>query len=223
MCGRFTITLEPAAFQEELELGRMPSEWKPRYNVAPGQPIPAVRDAEKRDVTMLRWGLVPAWAKEPAIGYRMINARSETLSEKPSFRSAFRQRRCLILADGFFEWQQPAVRRAPKAPFYFQLLGSSPFAFAGLWETWHLPERPALESCTIITCAPNELVARFHNRMPVILDKETCWTWLSDAPLPDLQQMLKAYPPEKMTAHPVGQAVNNPRFDDPQIIQPLAE
>ena len=222
MCGRFTITLEPASFQEELELGRMPSEWKPRYNVAPGQPVPAVRDAGSRDVAMLRWGLVPGWAKDPAIGYRMINARSETLNEKPSFRTAFKQRRCLILADGFFEWQQPAVSRAPKAPFYFQLLGGNPFAFAGLWELWHSSDGSALETCTIITCAPNELVARFHNRMPVILDKHACWDWLSDAPLPDLQRLLQPYPSEKMTAHPVGQGVNNPREDDPQLIRPLA-
>jgi putative SOS response-associated peptidase YedK len=221
MCGRFTITLEPAFFQQELDLGSIPVEWVPRYNAAPRQNIPVVRDAESRNVAMLRWGLIPSWAKDPEIGMRMINARSETLLEKPSFRSALAKRRCLILADGFYEWQKSDQHGAPKAPFYFQLKDGKPFAFAGLWESWHPAEGEEIQSCTIITCQPNDLVAQVHNRMPVILDRSNCYDWLTAKPVPELQAMLLPYPPEKMTARPVSQWVNNPRLDDERCVQPL--
>jgi putative SOS response-associated peptidase YedK len=221
MCGRFTITLEPAFFQQELELGKMPSEWVPRYNAAPSQPIPVVKDSATRDVSMLRWGLVPHWAKDISIGYKMINARSETLQEKPSFRNAFKNRRCLILADGFYEWQKPASKGAPKAPYLFTLIDKQPFAFAGLWESWISPEKKELQTCTIITCEPNDLLAQIHNRMPVILDHNNCWDWLANEPENKLIGLLKAYPSEKMKGYPVGQWVNNPRIDDIKDIQPL--
>jgi len=221
MCGRFTITLEPAFFQQELDLGKAPSEWTPRYNAAPTQDIPVVVDTSSRDVEMLRWGLVPHWAKDAAIGARMINARSETIQEKPSFRTAFKQRRCLILADGFFEWQKPSEKAAPKVPYYFQILYGKPFAFAGIWETWHDPTGSDLRSCSIITCEPNSLVAQMHNRMPVILDKTTCWNWMAEQSDDVLQGMLSPYPTEKMQTHPVGLAVNNPSTDSPECIKPL--
>ena len=221
MCGRFTITLEPAFFQQEFELGRTPSEWRPRYNVAPSQAVPAVMENENRDVHLLRWGLIPFWAKDMSIGMRMINARSETLQEKPSFRAAFRQRRCLILADGFFEWQKPATKSAPKSPYRFSLKDNKPFVFAGLWESWTSPENEEIRSCTIITCPPNELVERIHDRMPVILNSRTCWDWLQDRPLDVLAEMLKPYPADEMQAYPVSLLVKNPRVDDPQCIQPV--
>ena len=221
MCGRFTITLEPAFFQQELDLGNMPSEWVPRYNAAPGQTIPVVNDAKSRDVAMFRWGLVPYWAKDISIGYKLINARSETLQEKPSFRNAFKNRRCLILADGFYEWQQPAAKGAPKAPFRFTLKDAKPFAFAGLWESWRSPDSEELHTCTIITCQPNDLLAQIHNRMPVILDRDNCWEWLSEKPENELANLLKPYPSEAMTGYPVSQMVNNPRVDDIQCIKPL--
>ncbi len=221
MCGRFTITLESAFFQQELDLGNLPSEWVPRYNAAPGQPIPVVKEAKSRDVTMLRWGLVPHWATDISIGYKMINARSETLQEKPSFKNAFQNRRCLILADGFYEWQQPATKGAPKAPFRFTLKDSQPFAFAGLWESWHSPENEEYQTCTIITCQPNDLLARIHNRMPVILDRNNCWEWLAEKPESELAGLLKPFPAEAMTGYPVGQMVNNPQFDDINCIKPL--
>jgi len=221
MCGRFTITLEPAFFQQEFELGNLPSEWVPRYNAAPGQSIPVVKEAKTRDVAMLRWGLVPHWAKDISIGYKMINARSETLQEKPSFKNAFKNRRCLILADGFYEWQQPAVKSAPKAPFRFILKESQPFAFAGLWESWHSPENEEIQTCTIITCEPNDLLAQIHNRMPVILDQNNCWEWLAEKPESELTGLMKPYPSDSMKGYPVGQIVNNPRFDDVSCINPL--
>jgi len=222
MCGRFTITLEPAFFQQEFNLGEVPSEWTPRYNAAPGQNIPVVRNPSSRNVNMFHWGLIPFWAKDKNIGYRMINARSETIQEKPSFSNAFKQRRCLILADGFYEWQKPASKGAPKSPFRFILKGNQPFAFAGLWETWRNEKEEEILSCAIITCEPNELIRKVHNRMPVILNKEGCWQWLEDRAPDALQEMLRPYPAEQMDAYPVSQRVNNPRMDDKEVIQPLA-
>ena len=222
MCGRFTITLEPAFFQQELDLGKVPSEWTPHYNVAPGQNIPVVRNPNTRNVEMLHWGLIPFWAKDKSIGYRMINARSETIREKPSFRNAFKQRRCLILADGFYEWQKPATKGTPKAPFRFTLAGNQPFTFAGLWDTWRDENEKEIQSCTIITCPPNELIKKIHNRMPVILDKNECWKWVENESLDSLQKMLKPYEAEKMIGYPVSQLVNNPRLDSQEVIKPLA-
>jgi putative SOS response-associated peptidase YedK len=221
MCGRFTITLDPADLQQELDLSNMPSEWRPRYNVAPTQEIPIVNDAQDRNVKMMHWGLIPFWAKEKSIGVRMINARSETLSEKPAFRQAFIHRRCLVLADGFYEWQRKDPT-APKVPMYFQLKDSKPFAFAGLWENWHETPEKDLLSCTIITCSPNELVAKIHDRMPVILDKQNCWKWLEEKDPIKLQGMLSPYPAEKMQAYTVGRYVNNPKVDSAECILPQA-
>lgn len=221
MCGRFTITLDPADFQQEFNLGEIPGEWKPRYNVAPTQNIPVVTESQDRKVEMMHWGLIPFWAKEKNIGERMINARAETLSEKPAFRQAYKQRRCLILADGFFEWQLKELN-TPKIPFYYQLKNEKPFAFAGLWESWHEKPETELHSCTIITCSPNELIAQVHNRMPVILDKEHCWNWIDEKDPTKLPAILVPYPSEKMKATPVGRQVNNAKDDNPDVIRPLA-
>ena len=222
MCGRYTITLEPAFFQQELALGKIPSEWKPRYNVAPTQNVPSVRNVETRDVEMLRWGLIPHWAKDTSIGYKLINARSETLREKPSFRDAFHKRRCLVLADGFYEWQKSSKDGRQKVPYRFTLKDEKPFAFAGLWELWRSGEKEEVVSCTIITCAANAVVSAIHNRMPVILDKDTCWRWLELQSIDALTDLLQPYPAEKMRAYPVSTRLNNPNEDDPQLIQPLA-
>ena len=222
MCGRYTITLEPAFFQQELALGKIPSEWKPRYNVAPTQNVPSVRNAETRDVEMLRWGLIPHWAKDTSIGYKLINARSETLREKPSFRDAFHKRRCLVLADGFYEWQKSSKDGRQKVPYRFTLKDEKPFAFAGLWELWRSGKDEEVLSCTIITCAANVVVSAIHNRMPVILDKDTCWRWLELQSMDALTGLLKPYPAEKMRAYPVSTRLNNPNEDDLQLIQPLA-
>ncbi len=222
MCGRFTITLEPSFFQQELDLGKIPSEWVPRYNAAPSQKIPIVKNPQSRDVTMLRWGLIPSWAKDESIGYKLINARAETLAEKPSFRAAFQKRRCLILTDGFYEWQRASGKGDQKVPFRFILRGGEPFAFAGLWETWHSPDDETIESCTIITCSANEIVSEIHNRMPVMLDKENCWEWLEDRPVTELTEMLKPYPSEKMESYPVSTRVNNPREEDARLVEPIS-
>lgn len=221
MCGRFTLTLDPMELRQAFDLGDFPPEWIPRYNVAPSQPVAVVTDAAQRKVDFMRWGLVPSWAKDLSIGNKLINARSETVIEKPSFRSAFARRRCLILADGFFEWTKPdKATGLPAIPHYFQRRGGKPFAFAGLWELWRDPEGDSLRSCTIITCQANPLVAAVHERMPVMFDPRSAWDWLAERQPSDLLAMLRPYPAEEMTAHPVSRAVNDPKRDHPAVIQP---
>jgi putative SOS response-associated peptidase YedK len=222
MCGRFTITLDPGELREELAIAEVPPDWRPRYNAAPTQPIGAVTDSVNRKMDWFRWGLIPFWAKDMSIGARMINARAETIMEKPSFRQAFQKRRCIIPADGFFEWRKSADKKAPSTPFYITLKDREPFAFAGLWETWRNPEGGEIHSCTIITTAANEYMQPIHDRMPVILPKEECWQWLQPAPAPDLVRMLQPLNPDRLQAVEVGRSVNNPGFDSPENIIPLA-
>jgi putative SOS response-associated peptidase YedK len=165
--------------------------------------------------------LIPGWAKDPAMGSRMINARAETLSEKPAFKTAYRRRRCLVLADGFYEWQTSTL--GEKTPMYIRLVSGLPFAFAGLWETWHDADGSALLSCTIITTTPNDLLVSIHNRMPVILPPQAYTNWLDPAersPL-DLNPLLQPYPAALMTAYPVSKTVNNPKNDTPHCMVPL--
>lgn len=221
MCGRFTLTLDPGELQELLNLGPFIHIVQPRYNIAPSQPIPIVKDSEKREVELYRWGLVPSWADDPKIGYRMINARSETANEKPSFRAAFKRRRCLILADGFFEWRNEE-KGAQKTPYLFKLKNDAPFTFAGLYEHWQAPEGGELHTCTILTCPPNELVKDYHNRMPVMLGEETRWSWLeADKDEDALLDLLVPYPAEEMKCYPVSKAVNSPENDRPEVLDPV--
>jgi putative SOS response-associated peptidase YedK len=222
MCGRFTLTDPDADLIVQFDLPDIP-DLKPRYNIAPTQPVAAVRvrrEGAEREMAMLHWGLIPFWAKEPAIGARMINARSETVAEKPSFRAAFRRRRCLVVADGFYEWQK---QNGGKQPYYIHLRGGRPFAIAGLWERWQGTEGSVVESCTLLTTQPNDLVRPLHNRMPVILHPQDYQLWLD----PGMQQadrlkpLLRAYPPAEMAAYAVSRFVNAPRNDDPRCIEPL--
>ena len=221
MCGRFTLTLDPIELRQAFDLGEMPEEWVPRFNIAPSQPVAVVADAKNRNVDFMRWGLVPSWAKDLSIGNRLINARSETLTEKPSFRTAFARRRCLILADGFYEWKK-GEKKGPSTPYYYRLRDGAPFAFAGLWEYWQSPEGDGLKSCTIITTGANELVAQVHDRMPVILNPGTGWKWLESGTSEERMALLKPYPAGEMSAYPVSRMVNDPAKDSPELIRPLA-
>ena len=222
MCGRFTLTLDPGELQELLDLGPFVHIVQPRYNIAPSQPVPIVKDADKRSVELYRWGLVPFWADDPKIGYRMINARSETVDEKPSFRAAFKYRRCLILADGFFEWHADK-KGSPKTPYLFKLKNEHPFTFAGLYEHWQSSDGGELHTCTILTCPPNELVRDYHNRMPVMLGEEARWSWLAkDAKRDDLLDLLEPYPADEMKCFAVSRAVNLPENDRPEVLTPQA-
>jgi putative SOS response-associated peptidase YedK len=220
MCGRFTITLEPADLQKDLGLGDFPEDFAPRYNVAPTQPVAVTRDGTSKLVEWMRWGLIPFWAKDPSIGVKMINARSETLQEKPSFREAFNKRRCLILADGFYEWQK-GTGKERSIPHYFHLANHKPFFFAGLWDSWKDPNGNPLVSCTIITTNANELVGQFHERMPVIFDASTAWNWLVPGSAGEMQQMLKPYPSNQMASHIVGFEVNSPTLDSAALLKPI--
>ena len=169
MCGRYTLSTAPDLVKQHFNLSEIPGELHPRYNISPSQLVAAVPNGAERRAEMFRWGLIPSWAKDPAIGNKLINARGETVAAKPSFRSAFRKRRCLILADGFYEWKGKARL---KVPMRIRLTSKEPFAFAGLWETWQPPEGDLVRSCTIITTTPNDLMAPIHDRMPVILREE---------------------------------------------------
>lgn len=186
---------DPEDLGQKLELGELPPDLKSNSNISPGTNIPVVLDAIDRSVKMFRWGLIPGWAKDVSIGYKMINARAETIDEKPSFRVAFQRRRCLIPADGFYEWKAEDGR---KYPFLFTLKERKPFTFAGLWETWRSQEGGVINSCTIITTEPNSLVAQYHDRMPVILDNKNRWEWLEERPKEELKAMLKPCPTEIM-------------------------
>lgn len=223
MCGRFTLATTAKKLAESFSDFKPPEELPPRYNVAPSQPIAVVANNSQNKIEFFQWGLIPSWAKDPTIGNRMINARAETLAEKPSFKKAFQRRRCLVLADGFYEWRKNPNKT--KTPMYIQLESQDPFAFAGLWESWHSPEGDTVLSCTIITTEPNELMTTIHNRMPVILPTEAYAQWLDPAEqkAEQLQGLLKPYPAELMMAYPVSTLVNNPHNDSPELIVPAEQ
>jgi putative SOS response-associated peptidase YedK len=227
MCGRFTLTIEVSDIQNELNLEVLSSDWRPRFNIAPTQPVAAITNVDPGKITFLKWGLVPYWAKDPSIGSKMINARAETLMEKPSFRQAYEHRRCWILADGFFEWDRSgkfSIISGKTTPVYIKLQDEKLFGFAGLWERWKKPEGDYLDSCTIITCQPNELVGQIHNRMPVILSQGQVKGWLDSTQRgQDLAGYLKPFPAEKMLMYPVSRLVNNPDIDEPKLVLPLVE
>jgi putative SOS response-associated peptidase YedK len=215
MCGRFTLRTPLSVLIDQFQINLGTEIQLPlRFNVAPTQDIPVVRTCEGgRELTLMRWGLIPSWSKEANSGPLLINARSETAAEKPSFRSAFKSRRCLIPADGFFEWKK--VGKA-KQPYYFQLADEEPFAFAGLWEKW-----TEIETCTILTTAANEMVTPLHDRMPVILSPNDYAEWL-DVKTPEPGKLLDQYPASEMKTTPVNPIVNNARNEGTQCIAPVA-
>jgi putative SOS response-associated peptidase YedK len=286
MCGRFTLRASARVIAEQFGLFELPP-FAARFNIAPMQLVPVIRQCEKgvgsllperpdgghrrealvvaqktpdpffRELVWLRWGLVPGWAQDPAIGNRLINARAETAAEKPAFRAALRRRRCLIAADGFYEWQQAKKGTGPicaqhpegrsgkldpspfsqrgKQPYFIRLRNDQPFAFAGLWEVWEGPDRAheqvgnlshgsRLETCTLLTASPNDLLRPIHDRMPVIVAPDDYRRWLDPA-VEDPRQLaplLVPYPSEPMEAYPVGGLVNNPTHESPRCIEPTA-
>lgn len=229
MCGRFTIFADPERLAERFQASLPESGLRPRYNAAPTQQLPVILNEDPSTIQLLQWGLIPFWAKDPAIGSRMINARSETLAEKPAFRAALKKRRCLVLADGFYEW----LRSTPQAtgrsgqktaggkqPMRIALASGEPFAMAGLWETWTAPDGSLLRTFTIVTGEPNELVASIHDRMPAILLPEHEAIWLDDAADPAIwRDILRPYPAERMVAYPVTRRVNHVANDDPDLVR----
>jgi len=221
MCGRFTLTVSPDELQAAFPNFHIPHDIPPSYNIAPSQPIPVVANDGKNALDFFRWGLIPSWTKEDQLGkFTLINARSETVAEKASFKTSFRRRRCLILADGFFEWSK-SISGKGKTPYYITLKDQSPFAFAGLWDIWYSPEGDPLKSACILTTTPNDLVKPIHDRMPVIIPSEKYAEWLKpeEGQPEEFQPLLVPYPPESMQAYPVSTYVNSPKNNSPQCIQ----
>ena len=221
MCGRFSLATPAQQVAEHFGLAEVPA-LSPRYNIAPTQSVAIVRRPDLREVPTLefrRWGLIPSWAKDPGIGSRMINARVETAAEKPAFRAAFRRRRCLVPADGFYEWKPHPKRRRPH---HVRLAAGGPFGLAGLFESWESPEGESIESCTLLTTAANPALIPLHDRMPIIVDPERYRSWLD----PDLQDpdsihsLIRSSSSDRLVFHPVSFRVNNPRNDDSACIEP---
>lgn len=222
MCGRINLRMSPAELAAVFDLFREP-DWSPRYNLGPMQLILAVRwnSGSVRQADLLKWGLVPGWAEDPKIGSRMFNARAETVASKPSFRSAFRKRRCLIPASGFYEWQQLSGKI--KQPWNIVRTDGQPLALAGLWEHWTAPDGSILETCAVITTTANEFMSEIHDRMPVILERESWNLWLDPDELEPaaLTELLVPCPSDLLQRTPVSTLVNNVRNESPECVRPV--
>ena len=214
MCGRYSFAIEDALILERFGLRVRTAIYKARYNCSPTQNLAVISCDAPDTLNYFRWGLIPSWAKEPSLGNKLINARAETVLEKPSFKNAFRNRRCLVPATGFFEWK----RTPDKTPFHIGLKHGSPFCFAGLWDQWVSGDGEIIRTFTIITTSPNKLMENIHDRMPVILHREDEKRWVIPQPDPSLVELLKPYPAEMMEAWPVSKLVNFPKNDVPEII-----
>ena len=221
MCGRFTLTVDPAELQDAFRDYTFPEKFAPRFNIAPTQPVLGIPNDGRSQADFFVWGLIPSWSKDASIGNRLINARGETLGEKPSFRGNYKYKRCLILANGFYEWKSKPVAKT-KIPHFIHLKTGRPFAFAGLWDEWHSPDGSGIRSCTIITTEPNELMAPIHDRMPVILQPTDYAEWLDPAVREpqSLNHLLTGFPAGLMETHPVSTLVNSPANDRPELILP---
>ncbi len=227
MCGRFTVNVTLDLLAEFFGVTSIPPGMPPpapRFNVAPSQPVLIVRAGHQRgsrELAHVVWGLVPSWAGDPSVGTRMINARAETVAEKPAFRNAIRRRRCIVPATGFFEWEKTGASRQPHL---FSMADGRPFAMAGLWENWLSDDGSEIQSTAILTTKANKLVRRVHDRMPVILKRESFARWLDpgNEDAASLAPLLCAYPPEEMASLAVSRAVNNPRNDSPECLWPAA-
>jgi putative SOS response-associated peptidase YedK len=218
MCGRYAQRTDPKSLAKEFKAAEVPGV-EPRYNIAPTQDVLAVYESpDGREMTFYKWGLVPSWAKDVSVGAKLINARSETVTEKPSFREAFKKRRCIIPADGFYEWRREGSR---KQPYFFRMRDERPFGFAGLWERWEGEGGRAINSCAILTTEANDVLRPVHDRMPVILHPEDYELWLG-AGLRELdlvKEVLRPYPAEEMVGHPVSAAINSPRNQGAESIE----
>ncbi len=224
MCGRYVITTPLEAIREAFGIAAddvVRPDAAARYNVAPTQEVPIVRrraDGTSRELALARWGLVPHWAKEPSIGNRLINARGDSVATKPAFRDAFARRRCLVVADGFYEWRKDP---GGKQPFVFRPADGRPLAFAGLWSLWRPSDGEPLHTCTIITTDANATVAPVHDRMPAILEPQDHDAWLA-APAAEALPLIRPLAADRLVGTPISRRVNNVRNDGPQLIEPLA-
>lgn len=224
MCGRYSLYADYRTILERFDIEEASLEeeqYSPSFNVAPTQQVVAVvSDGKKNRLGLLKWGLIPPWAKDQKIGSKMINARAETVAEKPSFRNAFKKKRCLVVADSFYEWKRMDNQ---KTPMRIRLKSGEPFAFAALWESWKSPDGKTVNSCTILTTGPNNLMEDIHNRMPVILTKEEEKIWLDPKEHdPEvLGRLLKPFEPTLLEAYEVSDAVNSPKNNGPELIEKI--
>jgi len=218
MCGRFALKAPPSQLITQFDLNEC-ADFPMRYNIPPGTNIPVIRPSPdgKRVLHLLRWGLVPHWAKDPSIGARLNNARGESVAEKPSFRTAFKQRRCLVPASGFFEWK---TEGKIKQPYYFSLKSGKPMAMAGVWESWTAPDGGILRTVCIITTAANAIMAPIHDRIPVIINPDNWQAWMVE-PVEKISSLVSAYPDEELRMWPVSRQVNRTGEDDAGLIEPV--
>ncbi len=217
MCGRFQLSVKGKHISERFNVEVFDDRYKPAFNCAPGQWLPVITNTEPDKLSFFRWGLIPFWAKDPKIGNKLINARAETLSEKPAYKTAFAHRRCLIPANGFYEWKKDKQ----KTPYRIFLKGEHIFAMAGLWESWKNETGETLNTFSIITTGPNEFMSAIHQRMPVILTPDQEQRWLSQASIETLWPLLGSYDTALMEAYPVSQAINSPYHDYPSVAEPV--
>ncbi|MCK9203593.1 MAG: SOS response-associated peptidase [Saccharofermentanaceae bacterium] len=217
MCGRYSFAIEDDLIMERFGIRVRTAIYKATYNCAPSQDLAVISNGNPGSLSFYRWGLIPYWAKDPAIGNRMINARSETLLEKASFKYVFRRNRCLVLADSFFEWKKDHG----KIPYRILLKSRAPFAMAGIWDRWVSNTGEIVHSFAILTTKANELMLPIHDRMPVMLLPEDEKAWLEKPTETELTSLLKPYPPEAMEAYPISCLVNSPQNNGPDIIKPL--
>lgn len=219
MCGRFQLSVKGKQISERFNVEVFDEMYKPNYNCAPSQKLPVITNAEPAKLNYFKWGLIPFWAKDPKIGFKMINARSESITEKSAFKNAFKKRRCLVPANGFYEWQ----KGANKTPFRIFLKSEELFAMAGIWETWKDAEERPVHTFSIITTAPNPLMESIHNRMPIILPRESEEAWLKENDQTVLINLLKPFDEDKMSAYPISKRVNLPANNDEQLVIPVDE
>lgn len=216
MCGRYSFILQDELIWQRFGVRVQTAVYKARYNCAPGQDLPVISNEDPSELSFFKWGLIPSWASDPAVGNKMCNAKSETILEKPSFRDPFKSKRCLVPADSFYEWRKDGN----KTPYRFILKDGSAFAFAGLWDEWKGPGGIPVRTFTILTTEPNAIAGTIHNRMPVILQRKDEKTWLTSTHENELLGLLKPYPTEEMTCYAVSGLVNSPKNDCPEIILP---
>ena len=219
MCGRFQLSVKGRHISERFNVEVFDEFYKPNYNCAPSQKLPVITNEEPEKLSYLRWGLIPFWAKDPKIGYKLINTRSETIAEKPSFKNAFKKRRCLIPSNGFYEWRKDKN----KTPFRIFLKSESLFSMAGIWENWKDAEGKLVQTFSIITTEPNELMKEIHDRMPVILPPELENVWLQESDERILNDLMIPFDVEKMQVYQISKKVNSPGNNDASIIIPIEE
>lgn len=218
MCGRFTVAKDIRKISKFFGVTPPDGDFPPRFNAAPMQELPVISNECPEQVSLYRWGLVPFWAADEKIANKLINARSETVLQKPAFRKAVQSHRCLVLADGFYEWKKTGRR---KIPYRFVLKNDEPFAFAGIWDRWRAPDGRELKTFSILTTEANALVKDVHDRMPVLFDRETADAWIhADLSGGDIEAMLIPFPAELMRGYPVSDRVNSPKNDSPELIKP---